>query len=313
MGLKVVLLLLTGTLGGLKIHSDRTLLRFAEANPPVGEFVAAEGVRVHYLSRGAGWPVVFVHGADGVLQDFTLSILDRAAEEFMAVAVDRPGHGYSERPRRDGESPVVQARVLRSALRELGIEQPVLVGHSWGAALALAYAVDYPNEIADVVTVGGHVIPHGGMVHPLNYLPSLPLLGPVLVHTLLVPFGSATIASMSAPAFAPAEVPAVYVETMKPFVLRPAQFKNNAEGVRSLNAALREIHSGLESIRVPVILVHGERDRTVPVRHAHELKNILPQARLIVLPDAGHMPHYTHPEAIIDAIHQVVDAGLAPS
>jgi pimeloyl-ACP methyl ester carboxylesterase len=312
MGLKVLLLLLTGTLGGLKIHTDRTLRHFAEANPPIGEFVTADGIRIHYLSRGAGQPVVFVHGADGVLQDFALSILDRAAEEFEAIAVDRPGHGYSERPRRDGGSPIIQARVLRSALMELGVERPVLVGHSWGAALVLAYAVDYPDEVAGVVTVGGHVIPHDGPVHPLNYLPSVPLLGPLVLQTLLVPVGSLAIQSMSAPAFMPAEVPAEYVHAMKPYVLRPAQFRNNASGVRSLNPALREIHSGLSRIRVPIAIVHGEQDRTVPVRHARELQQLLAEAKLSILADAGHMPHHTHPEAILDVIRQVANAGRSP-
>ena len=129
---------------------------------PPGDFVVAGGVRVHYVRCGAGRPLIYVHGAKGSVYDFTLSIGGRLAERYTALAMDRPGSGFSARPARGANSPQAQAAVLRAAAAELGLERPILIGHSLGAAVALAWALDAPGEVAAVVTLGGYVLPLGG-------------------------------------------------------------------------------------------------------------------------------------------------------
>ena len=140
---------------------DSAVLRERLEEPP-GAFVTAAGVRVHYVRRGAGPPLVYIHGAKGSVYDFMLSIGDRLAERYTASAFDRPGSGFSGRAAHDGGSPQAQAAVLRAAAAALGLERPVLVGHSFGAAVALAWALDAPGEVAAVVTLGGYVLPLGG-------------------------------------------------------------------------------------------------------------------------------------------------------
>src|ERR1043165_8484582 len=116
----------------------------------MGEFVEGEGLRLHYLSRGEGRPVLLLHGISGFAHDFVpvLEVLDE--KKFRAFAFDRPGHGYSERPANDGAMSS-QARLIRGALSSLGVRRPLVVGHSWGAALALSYALQYPGEVAALV------------------------------------------------------------------------------------------------------------------------------------------------------------------
>src|SRR5919199_1117714 len=121
-----------------------------EVSLETGEFVSVEGVRLHYLSRGEGRPVVLLHGNSGFAHDFA-SVLEAAdQEEFRALAFDRPGHGFSERPAQDGAMSS-QARLIRGALEALGVRRPLVVGHSWGAALALSYALQYPDDAAALV------------------------------------------------------------------------------------------------------------------------------------------------------------------
>ena len=145
----------------LKFVTDR-LVRRAEARyPPQGAFVTVEGVRLHYVSRGNGQPVVLIHGDGGSVYDWTMSILDRVAQDHRAIAFDRPGFGYSERPP-DGASPFVQARLIHWAVEALGLKAPIVVGHSRGGNVALAYALTYPADVAGVVTLAA--APHGGQV-----------------------------------------------------------------------------------------------------------------------------------------------------
>ena len=107
-------------------------------------------------------PVVYVHGAKGSVYDFTLSVGTRLAERYAAVAMDRPGSGSAARPAKGENSPQAQAAVLRAAAAELGLERPILLGHSLGAAVALAWALDAPDDVAAVVTLCGYVLPLGG-------------------------------------------------------------------------------------------------------------------------------------------------------
>src|ERR1043165_7731930 len=113
-----------------------------------GEFVEAEGVRLHYLTGGVGRPVVLLHGNAGFAQDFAAVLEALDPEEFRAFSFDRPGHGLSQTPADGSATMDAQAGILRSALYALGVQRPVVVGHSWGGALALSYALQFPEEVA---------------------------------------------------------------------------------------------------------------------------------------------------------------------
>ncbi len=152
-----VLALIAAGFGVLKLHGDEEVRRAESAYPPRGQLVEVEGIRLHYLRQGAGRPVVLLHGAHGTTLDFASGTLPRLARDHDVLAFDRPGHGYSERPAREPATPEVQARLLREALASLDVRRPVLVGHSWSGALVLAYALDYPDDVAAVVVLAGVV------------------------------------------------------------------------------------------------------------------------------------------------------------
>jgi pimeloyl-ACP methyl ester carboxylesterase len=111
---------------------------------------------VHYVRAGAGPPAIYVHGAKGSVYDFTLSVSERLAERYTALAMDRPG-GFGARPAKV-RTRRAQAAVLRAAAGELRLRRPILIGHSLGAAVTLAWALAAPAEVAAVVTLGGYVL-----------------------------------------------------------------------------------------------------------------------------------------------------------
>jgi len=127
------------------------------AHPPRGSFVTTNGVRLHYIERGRGVPVVFLHGNGVTAEDFLVShILDTAAEHYHAFAFDRPGFGHSERSWMRSWPADAQAALLPEAFSLLGIERPILLGHSWGTMVALALDLDHPETVSGVVLTSGH-------------------------------------------------------------------------------------------------------------------------------------------------------------
>ena len=117
-------------------------------NPPQGEFIDIDRVRLHYIDRGTGPVVVLVHGNGSMIRDFELSgIVDRLAQTNRVIVFDRPGYGHSDRPDFRNFDPRSQAALLRRALLRLHVEDPVIVGHSWGTLVALWMGIMHPNAI----------------------------------------------------------------------------------------------------------------------------------------------------------------------
>src|SRR5262249_36869057 len=114
-------------------------------------FVTVEKLRVRYIEVGRGPTVVMIHGNAGSIEDFEFGVIQALASNYRVIAVDRPGHGKSDRP--NDANVEYQARLLHQVLLSLHVYEPVLVGHSWGAALALSYALQYPKEVSAMILV----------------------------------------------------------------------------------------------------------------------------------------------------------------
>jgi pimeloyl-ACP methyl ester carboxylesterase len=234
-----------------------------------------------------------------------MSVLHRAAQEYQAIAFDRPGHGYSERPTDGTTFPGVQARLLYGAMQKLGLKRPILVGHSWGGALALTYALMYPADVAGLVVVSGYVYSQPGASLP-GVLVTLPLLGDLWRHTLGVPVMRRMVMRGLKAAFAPDTPPPAYAAVVRALSPRPGQLKATAEDLSAVNTALKAIAPHYGTIGVPVVIVTGDADRVVPPeQHAFPLHRAIAHSRLVVAPDTGHMVQFSRPEAIMSAIRLV--------
>jgi pimeloyl-ACP methyl ester carboxylesterase len=292
---------------GLWAHGLWWVRRAEAAHPPQGQFVSVEpGVELHYVRRGEGQPVVLIHGSDGVLQDFTLSVFDDLAEHFDVIAFDRPGHGYSQRPGDQRLTVELNAALIRQALHELAIDRPVLVGHSYGGAVALRHAIEHPEELAGVVHLAGGAYSQGSVVNPMFHAPRVPLVGPLLTHTL-VPVSGPVARAMNKPAFHPHPVPEEWQRTLDAFSLRPRQFENFAEEWRAFPADLRAMEASYRDITVPVTIVAGQLDRVAPAEaHGLRLHRDVPGSDLIRVPDAGHQLHHHRPQTVVEAVNRTL-------
>lgn len=269
--------------------------------PPAGKFVEVDGVRLHYVERGTGSPIVLLHGNAVTAEDWELSgVFDRFAEHHRVIAFDRPGFGYSERPRTSLWGPREQAALLHRALVALGVVKPIVVAHSWATLVAVAIAQEYPRDVARLVLVSGYFFPTLRADTLPSSIPAVPLIGDILRYTVWP-----IVMRLSAPVllhqmFAPAPVPACWLPLS--MIVRPAQLRAAAEEVMTMvpSAALLQLRYG--ELTVPADVISGDADRIVDYRAQSErfARDVLRRTPTI-LPDAGHMVHYVAQETIVAA------------
>lgn len=312
---KLLTLLVVLAVAGVAAVSWRASAREAQAvvdAPPEGLFVEVGGRRVHYVQRGEGPDLILLHGASGNLRDMTFDLMGLLTDRYRVTAFDRPGQGYTDRARdgldgpwsSDAESPSEQAAMLRAAAGALGIERPIVLGHSYAGSVALAWGLDDPEGTAAVVDVSGAAMPWPGGLGRLYRLNGT-TVGGALVPPLIATFAPERLVNEAVDAtFAPDAAPEGYAAHLGTGLsLRRASFRANARQVNTLRAHLVEMEARYPSMAVPLEIVHGTADTIVPADvHAVPLSRLVPGAHLTLLEGAGHMPHHTHPAAIVAAI-----------
>lgn len=276
--------------------------------PPIGQFVKAAGTRIHYDRRGSGPAVVLIHGASGNLRDFTFALSDALAEQgFTAIAVDRPGHGYSERGPGRADTPSAQATILREAVTALEIERPIVLGHSYGGAVAAAWAVDAPESLSGAVLVSGLTYAWPAGDNAYHAAAATAVFGPsvnALVRNRALNGGARRAVEW---VFQPQDPPAGYADFIgAELASRPATFRENGRDISNVNAAMAIVSQGYPDLKVPVELLHGTADKILPIEdHARRFKAANPAVRLTELPGVGHMAHQVAKTQVIDAVKRL--------
>ena len=249
--LGAVALTAAAILGTTALVNARRARRAERNNPPAGHFLDIEGVGLHYLERGEGPPLVLLHGNGVMVQDFEISgIIERLAQQYRVIAVDRPGFGHTNRPRSRSWTPAAQAEVVHKALVHLNIKQAIVVGHSWGTLVALSLALDHPADVRSLVLLSGYYFPtFRGDV--LTSLPTaVPIIGDLLSYTVAPLLGRAMRSRVFRKLFAPAAVPPRFqADFPSELSLRPSQLKASAEDTVSMTPSAAALASGMTSSR----------------------------------------------------------------
>ena len=283
------------------------------AYPATGQFVTVGGLRIHADVRGAGPDIVLIHGASGNLRDFTFRLAGLLARDYRVIAFDRPGLGWSDDAGVPGISPLVQGDILRRAALELGAVRPIVLGQSYGGAVALGWALTAPEPPAALVLVSAASMPWPGRLG-LWYDVAASRFGGAAVVPLVTAFASADqIKATLTATFAPDPVPDGYGDYLGAgLTLRRASLRTNARQVGSLRPHVTAMAAQYPKLTLPVEMVHGDADTVVPMQiHSVPLAALIPGAVLTVLPGAGHMPHHSREADVIAAIHRAAArAGL---
>ncbi len=287
---------------------NRAGARRAEADtPPAGKFVEVDGARIHYVDRGQGPVVVLLHGNGVLLQDYEASgVLGLAAGRYRVIAFDRPGFGYSDRPRTTTWTPARQAELLARALATIGVDRAVVVGHSWGTMVALAMALNRPSLVSGLVLLSGY---YYGTVRPdvvPASLPAIPVFGDVMAHTVS-PLAGALVGPAAVKAsFAPAPIHDNFANLPVAMTLRPSQVRATAADTAMMIPAAVALSKRYGELDLPIVVMAGQGDLIAhPDKHAERFAAEVRAAELRIVPGQGHLFHYAVPEQVVAAIDDV--------
>lgn len=320
---RAVVFLLVGIVALVALVQYRAHQREAQAaleNPPSSEIVFVDGVPVHYRVVGSGPDLVLIHGASGNLNDFTMGFTDLLKDRYRVILFDRPGLGWTGRlPGYGGawnnreEPPMAQAALLQQAADQIGVKTPIVLGHSFGGIVALAWGLSRPEETAALVLVSAVSEPWPGDLG-WTYTVNGSTLGGALFVPVVTAFLPETYVSSSIESvFAPQSAPEGYAEHLGVgLTLRRGSLRANAQQVNALRPHVVEMQKSYGSLTMPIEAVHGDADTTVPVHiHAQVLMGDVPNGNLTVLEGQGHMPQHTAPDDVVAAIDRAAArAGL---
>ena len=308
----MISVVVVAALAVLALITQAGVLALQHAYPVQGQTIEVAGARLNVVDIGprdaAGPPIVMIHGASSNLETMRQPLGDRLAENHRVILIDRPGHGWSTRARVADSTPAIQAKMIDEALEKLGVGPAILVVHSWAGALGARMALDYPRRVAGLVMLAPVAYPWPGGVGWYNKLVTTPVIGPLLAYTITLPLGLFLTERGARGVFLPQIMPENFVgNTATLLLLRPREFLANARDLVTLKAAVNEQAPRYPDIRVPTVLITGELDKTVSTnRHSRPFVAAVADAKLVVLPDVGHMIQNAAPDLVIAEIEAMI-------
>lgn len=267
----------------------------------------ADGTVVAFSQSGAGADVLLIHGALVTREDMMLSLASALEGEFRVTAVDRPGHGDSTRGGWTG-SPWRQAEALREASRRMKLERPIVIGHSHGGAVALAYALQFPQDIAGVVALAPIAFPELRLEHVAFAPRGLWPMGPGLNQLVSSTIDRLLLPLLWRAMFMPQQIPPRYAAVF-PFAKAGSVEQMEAEGEDSLllNLGLVRSAMGYGTCAVPIRIFGGDQDLVVNnALHGQVAAALLPRGHYQNLPGLGHMLHHFAQAPIAQAVRDLV-------
>lgn len=291
-----------------------TARRVNRAVLPTGGFVEIDGQRIHYTDQGHGPAILFIHGLGGQTRNFPAAVIAPLARRSRVVVFDRPGSGHSMRPFAAGTGLHDQADIFAALITRLGLERPLIVGHSLGGALALTLALDYPGQVGGLALIAPLTQPQDTVPQPFRALAVRSRWRRLLIAwTLAVPasirYGRLGLAEV----FGPDPIPADHATTGGGLLgLRPSAYYGASADLMAVSNDLHGIAARYGDVAVPVGILFGSGDRILePGQHGQAALAQIPGATLELVEGRGHMVPITAPEQTVAFIQRMQERATA--
>ena len=295
-----------GLLAATAVVNRQLAQKAQRDNPPKGHFIEVDGVRLHYVERGKGRPLVLFHGNGSMIQDFELSgLIDLAAKNYRVIVFDRPGFGHTSRPRDVVWTPEAQADLFANALDRLNVQQAIVLGHSWGASVAVALAIKRPALVEALVLASGYYFPTARTDVLALSVPAIPGLGDIFSFTI-----SPVVSRLMWPAllrkmFGPRSVPEKFAGFPKEMAVRPSQIRASAAETALMVPAAFSSAKTYADLAMPIIIIAGEEDRLIDIdEQSARLHDEVKQSKMHRIAGAGHMVQQSATGDLMAAIDQ---------
>jgi pimeloyl-ACP methyl ester carboxylesterase len=284
------------------VQSDASPRGNLPGEPPRNGKEAQLGdVRVRYVERpGDGTAIVLIHGLPGTAEDFEK--VTPLLAGHRTIAFDRPGYGYSD----GGYHPIErQLLAIEQLLDHLAIRKAVLVGHSYGGTIALAFAARRPERVQGLVLVdaaagGMRSVAFKRMQSRVIQGLSWPVIQPLADATFSQAIRTASAKMGAAEAFDPDPVQPAYERRLLARSMRHEDLDAYAAEQLASDDVIADVDRQLPKIATPTIVIQGEDDQLVAAEHGRRIAAELPHARYVPVP-GGHMVPLVHPDVVAKA------------
>ena len=270
-------------------------------NPEYSWFARVNGIRIHYQEAGNedALPIILIHGfiSSNLIWSHVLQPFAEAG--FRVIAPDLPGYGYSDKPADAQYTIDEQARAVIGLMDRLGIDQAVIAGASYGGAVASIIALDYPERVKKLILVGA-VTNDDAKRKLLLRISCLPLIGDVATPLFL---GSRWILRK--------RMEDMYRRMGRPINEKMVASRHHLLATSNAHRAMirtarrwsaNRIEREASRIRQPTLLVWGDHDDHIPIENALCMRDTLPNARLIVFRNCGHLPPAEQPRRFVELV-----------
>lgn len=294
-----IVVVIAALIAGLVLFTANTARKVEAGFKPSGKFMDVDGQRIHYVDKGQGPPIVMIHGLGGNLLNYSYALADRLAKDHRVIMIDRPGSGFSVRPKGTPANLKAQAATLAKVMRSLRLERPVLVGHSLGGALSLTIASEYPDCAGAVALIAP-------LTHVRTEVPPVfkgleiasPLMRTIMSWTIATPLSIINRDKVLGIVFGPEAVPVDFATRGGGALsLRPTIFYSTSTDLMAVAEDMPALMATYPSISYPVGMLYGRGDQLLDYKLDGEgMKAVCPQLDLRVI-EGGHMLPLTAPDA----------------
>lgn len=264
--------------------------------------VTVNGLSLAYAEVGRGKPVIYLHGAVTSLEEGLIGLASTLGPHHRLIAFDRPGHGDSDTGPGCG-SVWRQAALLHEAVSVLGVVRPVVIGHSFGGAVATAWGLQFPDDVAGIVALAPIAFPEPRLEQIMFGLRALPGTG-LWMNAAAAPLDSVVMPVLWNGMFLPQPMTPAFRAGF-PFDKAGGRSQLKADGEEALLMARDLARSAMAyaTAKVPLTVLQGDRDAVVnPMMHGRLLTTLWPDSEFVSLPGLGHMAHHFNPEAVLTAV-----------
>jgi len=272
-------------------------------NPEYSWFTRVNGVRIHFQEAGdeQAPPIILLHGFISSNLIWSHVLLTLARKGFRVIAPDLPGYGYSDKPADATYSIAEQARAVVALMDRLGIKKAIVVGASYGGAVAATAALDYPDRVHKLIMIGA-VTNDEAKKKFLLRVSCMPLIGDIATPLFL---GSRWILKK--------RMQAMYRRMQKPINEKMVASRHHLLATANTHRAMirtarawsaNRIEREASLIRQPTMIVWGDQDDHFPVDNAFRLRDAIPNSKLIIFRNCGHLPPAEYPEQFVAAVSE---------
>lgn len=297
------------------VWRTQTIARRAERLVPArGKFVEIDGNRIHYVEEGEGRPILFIHGLGGTLHHLRHPLFGGKIPGYRLIAIDRPGAGYSTRAAGVSARMPEQAALIAKFIDRLGLEKPLVVGHSLGGMITLTLALNHPDKISGIVLLAALTRHREGV--PPEFAPIYirsPLKRWLLANTVAIPAALKMAPATLAYVFGPQETPKDYMtEGGGELGLRPGHFINMVKDLVAVADDMPALSKRFSEIDMPAGMIFGTADKVLNYKeNGDEFRGLIKGLDFEMVEGIGHHPQYWATDRVVAMIGRVAQRAFA--